>query len=365
VGRSVIHTHATVPAITSSQRDDCDKRCLLSCLMESSSVDGRSRGTSCYESAKPQALRSELRPTTSCLFHIDMAKAISSIGTYLAHGASGIVERCEEAVIKRPYPDNNSSLHELKIEARIYQHLGSHPRVVRFLSWDDDQSILRIEYMKNGNLKSFITSDQCSLGIKIRWVKQAGDAIQVFHPTKQKALSELNSTQFLHSRDVIHCDIKPDNFLLDEKLDLKVCDFAGSSLYGSKALVCGSTRFWRPTLPKTPCEAQDDIFALGSTIYMIFTGKEPFGDLDSVEVEARFSSAEFPDTSNLPFDDVIQSCWGGRADIHQVCSSIERSMQQMQKSEQPWDFFGELLRLSSHLYTTCLESVRSVTRSQT
>jgi hypothetical protein len=74
---------------------------------------------------------------------------------------------------------------------------------------------------------------------------------------------------------------------------------------------------------------------LGSTIYMIFTGKEPFGDLESVEVEARSSTAELPDASNLPFDDVMQSCWGGRADIHQVCSSIERSMQQMQKSEQP------------------------------
>jgi hypothetical protein len=41
---------------------------------------------------------------------------------------------------------------------------------------------------------------------------------------------------------------------------------------------------------------------LGSTIYMIFTGKEPFGDLESVEVEARSSTAELPDASNLPFD---------------------------------------------------------------
>lgn len=159
--------------------------------------------------------------------------------------------------------------------------------------------------MKNGNLKSFIISDQCSAELKIRWAKQAGDAIQVVHTTKQKALSELSSAQFLHSREVIHCDIKPDNFLLDEKLNLRVCDFAGSSLHGSRALVCGSTRFWRPTSPKTPCEAQDDIFALGSTIYIMLTGKEPFGDLDSAEVEARFSSADFPDTSKLPFDEVI------------------------------------------------------------
>ncbi|KAI4726308.1 hypothetical protein E4T49_05948 [Aureobasidium sp. EXF-10728] len=143
-----------------------------------------------------------------------MAQAIHSMGTYFAHGASGLVEQHEETAIKRTWPDNDASLQELRIEARIYQHLGPHPRVLRFLSWDDEQSILRTEYMRNGNLKSFITSNQYSSEVKTRWIKQAGDAIE-----------------FLHSRNVIHSDIEPDNFLLDEQLNLKVCDFAGSSLH--------------------------------------------------------------------------------------------------------------------------------------
>lgn len=120
----------------------------------------------------------ETRPIFSTILN-DMASAIASMGAYLAHGASGVVERQENVVIKRPYPDNHSSLQELEIEARIYQHLGFHPRVVPFLSWDHEQSILRTEYMKNGNLKSFVNSDRCSTEEKIRWIKQAADAIQV------------------------------------------------------------------------------------------------------------------------------------------------------------------------------------------
>jgi serine/threonine protein kinase len=260
-------------------------------------------------------------------FYVDINEAMFSMGEYVAHGASGVVEQREGVVTKRPYPNNASSLEELEIEARIYQHLGSHPRVVEFFSWDHEQSILRTKYMKNGNLKSFITSNQPSTEEKFRWIKQAGDTVQVLQKIRSKALLELSSAQFLHSKGVIRCDIKPDNFLLDDNLDLKVCDFAGSSLYGSKALVCGSTRFWRPTLPKTPCDSQDDIFALGSTIYLILTGKEPFKELESTEVETRFSAAEFSDTSTLPFDEVMQSCWGGCASIREVCTSIETSMQ--------------------------------------
>jgi serine/threonine protein kinase len=164
---------------------------------------------------------------------------------------------------------------------------------------------------------------------------------------------------------VVHCDIKPDNFLLDEKLDLKVCGSAGSSLYGSKALVCGSTRFWRPTLPKILRDAKDDIFGLDSTMYMTLTGKEPIAELESTEVEAKFSSATLPDTSNLSFDGVMQSCWRSRASIEQVCTSTEKSIWKLHESDKPWDSFGELLGLPSCLFTTCFETVRTVTGGQT
>jgi len=99
----------------------------------------------------------------------------------LAYGVTGTVQREEEVIIKRPWPNNNDSLQELENEARIYQHLGPHPRIVPFLSWDPEKSMLKTRYMKNGALKSYITSHQCTTGDKIRWVKQTADAIQACH----------------------------------------------------------------------------------------------------------------------------------------------------------------------------------------
>jgi hypothetical protein len=68
---------------------------------------------------------------------------------------------------------------------------------------------------------------------------------------------------------------------------------------------------------------------------MILTVKEPFAELESAEVEARFLSATFPDTSNLSFDEVMQSCWGSRASIEQVCTSEEKSIRKLHESDKP------------------------------
>jgi hypothetical protein len=46
--------------------------------------------------------------------------------------------------------------------------------------------------MQNGNLKSYINSNQCSTEEKYRWVKQTADAIEVFHIITQKAAWKLD-----------------------------------------------------------------------------------------------------------------------------------------------------------------------------
>lgn len=158
---------------------------------------------------------------------------------------------------------------------------------------------------------------------------------------------------------MIHCDIKPANFLLDENLDLKICDFAGSSLFGSKAFVCTDTRFAWPKHWKDPSHVQEDIFALGSTIFTIMTGREPYEEIESDEVKSRFSQAEFPDTRNVIFGDVIQTCWSGQASMEEVCSSIETSIQQLERTTGTWSVVGGVLGSASSLYEAVLKRIAS------
>jgi len=95
-------------------------------------------------------------------------------------------------------------------EASIYRRVGPHERLVRVLGHSRDGLIL--EYMKNGALKTYLQAENSiPMSQKLNWAYQIA---------------------LLHNNGIIHCDIKPRNFLLDATLNIKIIDFSGSSLDG-------------------------------------------------------------------------------------------------------------------------------------
>lgn len=117
--------------------------------------------------------------------------------------------------------------------------------------------------------------------------------------------------QFLHSKGVIHCDVKPKNLLLDAALGLRIADFSTSSLNGSPVPAFRTTRFSLPRGAREQPTARSDIFGLGSTTYEIMTGESPYGESDSDEVVRLYEAKEFPTITGTPCDTFIRQCWSG------------------------------------------------------
>ncbi|KAH6721164.1 spindle assembly checkpoint kinase [Leptodontidium sp. MPI-SDFR-AT-0119] len=221
-----------------------------------------------------------------------------SKGDFIAGGASGIVERLLSGdIVKSPWPGAHAdeSRRDLTVESHIYKRLGSHPRLIQIIAWHPKECSLIMEYMPNGCLKDYLlaNNEKVTTAQRLRWAQEAAEGLQL-----------------LHAANVIHCDVEPKNFLLDADLSLKIADFSGSSLDGSNASACAGTRFLPPSFDwRSPPTIQNDLFGLGSTIYTIMTGRYPFQEVSSREVERLYAAQDFPDVTHTLCGAAIQRCW--------------------------------------------------------
>ena len=198
------------------------------------------------------------------------------------------------------FPGDQSAIASLHVEAQIFLAIGPHDRIIGFRGQKNDGLLL--DYAPYGSLAQYIAENQTTEQQRLRWSCQATEAVAV-----------------IHKRRGIHCDIKVPNLLLDVVLDVKLCDFQGR-LLGSDGEIesdGGSSenpKFFMPRDDPTHADVRTDIFALGSTIYHIVEGHEPFPELDTFsdedEITRRFLSGQFPEPAFTPVKDVVYKCWG-------------------------------------------------------
>ena len=79
----------------------------------------------------------------------------------------------------------------------------------------------------------------------------------------------------MHQHGFVHCDVKPNNILLDKSGSIKIIDFGQSCKIGTtKPRIQGTPDYIAPEqVRRKPLGPKTDIFNLGATMYWALTGK--------------------------------------------------------------------------------------------
>jgi serine/threonine protein kinase len=239
-------------------------------------------------------------------------------------GITALVARLD-AVIKFA---RRTELPLLEREKGIYERLGhDHDGILRYYGNLGDALIL--QYACYGSIRQYYASQakSLSLSLQLRWVEQI-----------------TASVAFIHSRNVLHGDISCNNVLLDEGLNAKLGDFAGSSMDGQDPLICYETSHEHPEI--IGISAESELFALGSTFYEIMTGSKPYKELSDTEIIRAYKEGNYPSLVSLAaFNNTIHKCWTqGYASVDELLEDVKAEGMNFQ-----------LLRCSTLIVPSCYQ----------
>jgi serine/threonine-protein kinase len=146
-------------------------------------------------------------------------------------------------------------LHEVQVAARL-----KHPNILSVInaSYIDDHFVIAMEL-----------GDE-SLADRIERRTSTVRAMDL-------ASQALAALAHAHENKIIHCDIKPENFILFPGNQLKLADFgfAKISLRTLKASGSGTIDYIAPEQAMGRPKFQSDVFSLGLVLYRLFSGKLP------------------------------------------------------------------------------------------
>jgi serine/threonine protein kinase len=220
----------------------------------------------------------------------------------ISGGSTGLIYLLRSGYVRKSaYPGitRKQSLRDIEHEYKIYPRLPHHDRLLKMMGYSIEDGLI-LEYMPSGNLREYLQDKAAGLSLhqRLQWACDAAEALQL-----------------VHSHNIIHCDVKPENFLLDSSLRLRIIDFSGSSIDGSYFSAVEGARFCVPRPWEAHSTVETDMFALGSTIYEIMTGTQPYAEHTDEEVEALFKKGIFPEVDSIPCGELITMCWNSQVHL--------------------------------------------------
>lgn len=177
-------------------------------------------------------------------------------------------------MLRDQFLSDKELLEQFQREAKSAARLV-HPYIINIYDVvnDGDNQYIVMEYVDGVTLKEYMQEHKLSLNAVLEIAVRLADALQ-----------------HAHSHRIIHCDIKPQNILLDKNMNPKIADFGIAKMVTNQTMVysksvMGSVHYISPEQASggkiTACS---DVYSLGIVLFEMLTGKVPFTGPTAVAV---------------------------------------------------------------------------------
>jgi len=150
--------------------------------------------------------------------------------------ASQLLAGKRPVAVKKMFLDelNKSEKREFLHEIKVMSLIGIHPNVIGLVGYCLDTPAIIMEYASKKSLSYQLYHNQ----------DPTDEAKMACGSIKKKIIFGIaNGLNQIHSRNIVHGDIKSPNILLDDDFTPKICDFGLSKLKAKTASTVGSTIF--------------------------------------------------------------------------------------------------------------------------
>ncbi len=213
--------------------------------------------------------------------------------------------------------------HRFENEAYI-QSTVSHPNIARLYEYVNNKDVhcIVMEFVEGESLDSLIRRKGKLTGVE-----------------SEKILAQIvNALEYLHRLDIIHRDIKPQNFKVMPDGTVKMLDFGiakhkYSPKFTQQGFVVGTTEYMAPEQFQSQVQKKSDIWSLGVLVYEMVTGYLPFEATNQISLRALIAKANFTDPKILVPDiprrleTIIDKCLrvnpSGRASAQEILTLLK------------------------------------------
>jgi len=228
---------------------------------------------------------------------------------------------CAVKILSKAKIIQTKQVQHVKQERDILSTIN-HPHIVNLLGYFQDSKCLYLvlEYVCGGEFFTHLRN----VG------RLANDTARFY------AAEVLLAFEYLHSRDIIYRDLKPENLLLDSRGHIKIADFGFAKKIEYRTYtLCGTPDYLAPEIILNKGHGKAvDWWAFGILIFEMLAGFPPFYEEDPMRTYQRIlrGEIEFPSHFSRHARDIVRSLL--QADLTKRYGNLKDGVKDIKS--QPW-----------------------------